>query len=243
MLPELSAELCDYVLERDDSAALLDRVVRANLFVVALDEDGLWWRYHALFAEYLRLRLGDRAAALHRRAARWFERHGLHEDAVDHAAACGDVELIARDARGGVGADGALGAGGDDRAVAGAAAARPGQRATGRAVAGALAAGGLARPRVEVRRMLSRAEQTREQHPEQWTGYHETARLLLAAVYGDDDVGHDRGAFGAGGRARPRGRRHARGARDGDARVGAAAGGAGRRRARARTHDRGPSGR
>ena len=54
--------------------------------------------------------------------------------------------------------------------------------------AGALAAGGLARPRVEVRRMLSRAEQAREQHPEQWTGFHETARLLLAAVYGDDDV-------------------------------------------------------
>ena len=68
MLPRLSVDLCDHVLERDDSAALLDRVVRANLFVVALDEDGLWWRYHALFAEYLRLRLGERAAALHHRA-------------------------------------------------------------------------------------------------------------------------------------------------------------------------------
>ena len=96
MLPRLSVDLCDYVLERDDSAALLDRVVRANLFVVALDEDGLWWRYHALFAEYLRLRLGERAAALHHRACDWFERHGLYEDAVDHAAACGDVEMIAR---------------------------------------------------------------------------------------------------------------------------------------------------
>jgi len=42
MLPRLSVDLCDHVLERDDSAALLDRVVRANLFVVALDEDGLW---------------------------------------------------------------------------------------------------------------------------------------------------------------------------------------------------------
>ena len=184
----MSAELCDYVLERDDSAALLDRVVRANLFVVALDEDGLWWRYHALFAEYLQRRLGDRASALHRRAARWFERHGLHEDAVDHAAACGDVELIART----VEAESVL-------------MARSGRaatierwlallRATWSACDRACSArarsppGGLARPRVEVRRMLSRAEHAREQHPEQWTGFHETARLLLAVVYGDDDV-------------------------------------------------------
>ena len=121
MLPRLSVELCDHVLERDDSAALLDRVVRANLFVVALDEDGLWWRYHALFAEYLRRRLGERAAALHHRACDWFERHGLYEDAVDHAAACGDVEMIARTLEAQQRADVAVGAGSDDRAVAGAA--------------------------------------------------------------------------------------------------------------------------
>ena len=54
--------------------------------------------------------------------------------------------------------------------------------------AGALAAGGLARPRAEVRRMLNRAERAREQHPEEWSGYHEAARVLLAALYGDDDV-------------------------------------------------------
>ena len=188
MLPRLSVELCDHVLERDDSAALLDRVVRANLFVVALDEDGLWWRYHALFAEYLRLRLGERAAALHHRACDWFERHGLYEDAVDHAAACGDVEMIAR----------TLEAQQVRMSRSGRAAtierwlellphelvsARPGVL-----TAGALAAGGLARPRAEVRRMLNRAERASEQHPEEWSGYHEAARVLLAALYGDDDV-------------------------------------------------------
>ena len=95
MLPRLSAELCDHVLERDDSAALLDRVVRANLFVVALDEDGLWWRYHALFAEYLRLRLGDappRCTAVPATGSSERAERGRRRS----AAACGDVEMIAR---------------------------------------------------------------------------------------------------------------------------------------------------
>ena len=242
MLPRLSADLCDHVLERDDSAALLDRVVRANLFVVALDEDGLWWRYHALFAEYLRLRL----RRARRRAAppclsTGSRRTGCIEDAVDHAAACGDVEMIAR----------TLEAQQVRMSRSGRAAtierwlallprelvsARPGVL-----TAGALAAGGLARPRVEVRRMLGRAEQAREQHPEEWTGYHEAARVLLAALYGDDDVAMTVERSRPGRRARARGRGHARRARDGDAGLGPAARGRGRRRARARARDRGPS--
>ena len=189
MLPRLSAELCDHVLERDDSAALLDRVVRANLFVVALDEDGLWWRYHALFAEYLRLRLGERAAALHHRACRLVRaaraargrrrsRRRVRRRRDDRAHARGAVRC------------GCRGRGGRRRSSGGWRCSRVSWSARGRACsrAGALAAGGLARPRAEVRRMLSRAERAREQHPEQWSGYHEAARVLLAALYGDDDV-------------------------------------------------------
>ena len=215
VLPRLSADLCDHVLERDDSAALLDRVVRANLFVVALDEDGLWWRYHALFADYLRLRLGERAAPLHRRACDWFERHGLHEDAIDHAAACGDVEMIARTLEAESGADVAFGAGGDDRALAGAAPARAGQRATGRAHSRARSPPEVWHAHARRSGACSagrsrRASSTRKSGPG-------TTRLPVSCSPRSTatTTGDDGGALGPGRRARARGRGHACRARDG----------------------------
>jgi LuxR family maltose regulon positive regulatory protein len=192
VLPRMSAELCDWVLERTDSAAVLARVVHANLFAVALDDEGVWYRYNALFAEYLRLRLSTErshaAAPLHRRAATWFEAHGLIEDAVEQASKGGDPEFVAR----------ALEAHQMRLSRAGRSATierwigmlPPSMVATrpGVLTAGALAAGVVARPRPEVRRMLAQAGVARDAHPEQWTGYHEAARTLLAANYADDDV-------------------------------------------------------
>ncbi len=93
VLERLSGRLCDAVTGRTDSQAMLERVERANLFLVPLDEVRGWWRYHQLFADLLRARLQQqqpgRVAALHHNAAAWCEEHGLADDAVRHALAAG----------------------------------------------------------------------------------------------------------------------------------------------------------
>jgi LuxR family maltose regulon positive regulatory protein len=100
ILQRLSGPLCDAVTGRSDSQALLERVERANLFLVPLDEVRGWWRYHHLFADLLRMRLQqqrpDRVPELHRAAAAWSEAHGLADDAVRHALAAGDAAWAAR---------------------------------------------------------------------------------------------------------------------------------------------------
>jgi LuxR family maltose regulon positive regulatory protein len=103
ILPRLSASLCQAVTGRADSAALLERIERSNLFLVPLDSEGHWFRYHRLFGELLRHELGiaepQRVSELHRRAAAWFHAAGQVGEAIDHAADAGDVdgavELIA----------------------------------------------------------------------------------------------------------------------------------------------------
>ena len=79
---------------------MLEALDRANLFVVALDDERGWYRYHHLFAEVLRRHLQQREPALvpqlHRRASGWYEQHDLPAEAVQHALAIPDVELAAR---------------------------------------------------------------------------------------------------------------------------------------------------
>jgi LuxR family transcriptional regulator, maltose regulon positive regulatory protein len=100
VLERLSGELCDAVTGRTGSQALLERVERAGLFLVPLDEVRCWWRYHHLFAGLLRARLQAerpaRVAALHRAAAAWHQEHELADDAVRHALAAGDAAWAAR---------------------------------------------------------------------------------------------------------------------------------------------------
>jgi LuxR family maltose regulon positive regulatory protein len=100
VLDRLSGPLCDAVTGQAGSQALLERIERANLFLVALDDERRWWRYHRLFADLLRARLQqaqpDRVPALHRNAAAWLEEHGLIDDAVHHAVAAEEVEWAAR---------------------------------------------------------------------------------------------------------------------------------------------------
>jgi LuxR family maltose regulon positive regulatory protein len=100
LLERLSGGLCDAVTGRTDSQAMLERVERANLFLIPLDEVRGWWRYHHLFADLLRARLQQqrpgRVAGLHRAAAAWCEEHGLADDAVRHALAAGDTAWAAR---------------------------------------------------------------------------------------------------------------------------------------------------
>ena len=96
ILSRLSAPLCDAVTGRDDSAQMLDRVERGNLFVVRLDEGHRWFRYHRLFADVLRLRLAasppGEVNELHRRAAAWYDDEGSATDAVRHALLAQDLD-------------------------------------------------------------------------------------------------------------------------------------------------------
>ncbi len=98
ILGEFTAELCDAVLGRSDSAALLAELERANLMVQRLEGGGLY-RVHALFAEFARAQLAAEqpaaAAAIDRGAAEWFKARGLPVEAVVHANAAGDHDLVA----------------------------------------------------------------------------------------------------------------------------------------------------
>jgi LuxR family maltose regulon positive regulatory protein len=99
ILERLSGPLCDAVTGREGSQAMLEALERVNLFVVALDDERGWYRYHHLFAEMLRSHLQQREPTLppvlHRRASAWYEQHDLAAEAVQHALAVPDVELAA----------------------------------------------------------------------------------------------------------------------------------------------------
>ena len=93
VLERLSGPLCDAVLEQEGSAAVLDRLSRSNLFLVPLDDEGRWYRFHHLFAQLLRVELERRepgtAPVLHRRAYSWHRDHGTADEAIRHAMAAG----------------------------------------------------------------------------------------------------------------------------------------------------------
>ena len=73
LLDQLCAALCDAVTDRHDSQTILEQLHRTHLFVLPLDNERSWYRYHPLFGEMLRARLAQMRAAdvpqLHRRAA------------------------------------------------------------------------------------------------------------------------------------------------------------------------------
>ena len=100
ILERLTGELCDAVTDRDHGQEMLETLERENLFVVALDDERRWYRYHHLFADVLRDRLekerSEEVKELHLRAASWCERNGWASAAVEHALAAGDVEWAAR---------------------------------------------------------------------------------------------------------------------------------------------------
>jgi LuxR family maltose regulon positive regulatory protein len=96
VLDRLSGPLCDDVLGRDGSAAMLARLARRNVPLRPLDSRHEWYRLHGLFRETLQtnLRLAEpaRARILHRQAADWYRGAGNVEDALDHAARAGDLD-------------------------------------------------------------------------------------------------------------------------------------------------------
>ncbi|HVT77368.1 MAG TPA: LuxR C-terminal-related transcriptional regulator [Acidimicrobiales bacterium] len=99
ILTRLTGPLCDAVTGRTDGTATLEALERANLFVVPLDDRRVWYRYHHLFADVLRARLGeqrsDRARELHRRASEWYDAHDDPAEAIAHALAAENFERAA----------------------------------------------------------------------------------------------------------------------------------------------------
>lgn len=95
----MNASLCDAVMGRGDGRAVLESLERQNLFIVPLDDNRRWFRYHHLFADVLHARLlnerPDDVAGLHRRASDWYDQAGDPEAAVTHAVAAGDTGLAA----------------------------------------------------------------------------------------------------------------------------------------------------
>ena len=99
VLDQLTGGLCDALTGRCDGQPMLETLERENLFVVPLDDERRWYRYHHLFADALRARLavwhGDRVGELHASASRWLAGNGLLADAVRHAIASGEHEHAA----------------------------------------------------------------------------------------------------------------------------------------------------
>jgi ATP/maltotriose-dependent transcriptional regulator MalT len=95
ILDRLSGPLCDAVTDESDGKVVLEMLDRSNLFVVPLDDNRRWYRYHHLFADVLRTHLLDErpgeVAELHRRAGRWYDAAGEPVAAVRHTLAAGDV--------------------------------------------------------------------------------------------------------------------------------------------------------
>ncbi len=96
ILDRLSGPLCDAVADTDGSALLLDELEHDNLFLVSLDHQRRWYRYHHLFGEWLRHELQRTApetvSELHSRASRWFDSENHLEGAISHAIAAGEQD-------------------------------------------------------------------------------------------------------------------------------------------------------
>jgi LuxR family transcriptional regulator, maltose regulon positive regulatory protein len=103
VLERLSSELCDAVLERPDSAEMLLELERSNLFVIPLDADRRWFRYHTMFRAMLLRQLErfapDRVPELHRRASAWFAARGDVHGTIEHAISAGDAHVAAETLR------------------------------------------------------------------------------------------------------------------------------------------------
>jgi LuxR family maltose regulon positive regulatory protein len=99
ILPRFCAPLCDAMIARPENkltgAAFIQRLRSMNLFLVALDEEGTWYRFHHLFADILRRHLRQvfdegEIGGLYGAASRWFEAHGLLDEAITHGLEAGD---------------------------------------------------------------------------------------------------------------------------------------------------------
>jgi len=96
ILEQMSAPLCNAILNRNDCQLTLEWLDKSNMFLVPLDDERNWYRYHHLFADLLKqkLREKDKAAlhTLHNKACEWFEKNNLSDFAIGHALAMKDYD-------------------------------------------------------------------------------------------------------------------------------------------------------
>ena len=191
VLERFTPALCDAVLGRNDSVAVLEELERSNMFLVPMDTRGEWHRYHHLFGELLQLELGhDDAAELRRRAASWCRSHGLLEDAIEYAAAAPDADIVAD-----LLVEHHLDFiwGGRIRQFLSWVRWLPSELLVTHPLlpaSGAFAAAILRRPEVEVQQLLAAAEQAREERPWLWSPYVETVvEVTRSALIVNGDVG------------------------------------------------------
>ncbi len=99
ILDRFCAPLCNAVTEREDGKEILDTLERSNLFLIPLDDQRQWYRYHHLFAEVLQTHLmeaqPEQISNLHQRASAWYEQNGSQPDAIHHALAAKDFDHAA----------------------------------------------------------------------------------------------------------------------------------------------------
>ena len=101
LLDRMCAPLCDAVLrDSKDTQAALESIQQANLFLIPLDNERLWYSYHHLFGDLMRKRLrqvtSDDISTMHIRASEWYEMNDFEIEAFQHAAAAGDVARAER---------------------------------------------------------------------------------------------------------------------------------------------------
>jgi LuxR family maltose regulon positive regulatory protein len=89
ILERFSSALCDAVLEISNSRECLQELYNANMFLIPLDDEHTWYRYHHLFADFLKQRLREKdpsvIPSLHRRASWWLEQSNLINEAINHS--------------------------------------------------------------------------------------------------------------------------------------------------------------
>lgn len=94
ILAKFNADLCNAVTQRNDAATLLEQLLASNLFLIPLDDEGCWYRYHHLFSDLLFSFLirsqPQLVKDLHIRAAEWFEQQSMPVEAIDHALSAKD---------------------------------------------------------------------------------------------------------------------------------------------------------
>ncbi|MEM8808259.1 MAG: LuxR C-terminal-related transcriptional regulator [Cyanobacteria bacterium P01_G01_bin.38] len=99
ILERLSGSLCDAVTDQNDGQEMLETLERSNLFIIPLDNQRQWYRYHHLFADVLQahamVERSDRLPMLHARASKWYEQQDMPADAIHHALAAQDFERAA----------------------------------------------------------------------------------------------------------------------------------------------------
>ena len=101
ILGRMSGPLCDAVTGQEGGQKTLAKLDQANLFIIPLDSQRRWYRYHHLFADVLYNRLEDSTSpevirTFHQRASRWYEENGFLVEAVEHALAAEDFENVLR---------------------------------------------------------------------------------------------------------------------------------------------------